>query len=165
MIYSTSHFSKALIAWLGVEQNISTAFHPQMDGLSEWKNQWIEQYLRLMSSMVPKDWTYWLALASAVHNNWKNATMGLSPNQVLLGYKVTLNPGYMLLTANKSAEECSHIMMEQWAQAIAAINQAAEKLGKLEAQYTMGAQVWLEGKYLKLPYQSTKLALKQYRPL
>jgi hypothetical protein len=48
-------------------------------------------------------------------------------------------------------------MMEQRAQAIAAINQAAEKQGRPEAQYTVGAQVWLEGKNLKLPYQLTKL--------
>jgi hypothetical protein len=45
-------------------------------------------------------------------------------------------------------------------QAIAAINQAAEKQGKPEAQYTVGAQVWLEGKNLKLPYQLTKIAPK-----
>jgi hypothetical protein len=31
----TSHFSKALLKRLGVQQNLSTAFHPQMDGLSE----------------------------------------------------------------------------------------------------------------------------------
>jgi hypothetical protein len=49
-------------------------------------------------------------------------------------------------------------------QVITAINQAAEKIGKPEAQYTMGAQVWLEGKNLKLPYQSTKLVPKRYRP-
>jgi hypothetical protein len=51
----TSHFSKALMTQLGVEQNISTVFHLQMDGLSEWKNQWIKQYLRLVSSTAPKD--------------------------------------------------------------------------------------------------------------
>jgi hypothetical protein len=49
-------------------------------------------------------------------------------------------------------------------QAIEAINQAVEKKGRPEAQYTVGAQVWLEGKNLKLPYQSTKLAPKGYRP-
>jgi hypothetical protein len=65
----TSHFSKTLMTRLGIEQNISMAFHPQMDGLSEWKNQWIEQYLRLVTSMAPEDWTQWLALASAMHNN------------------------------------------------------------------------------------------------
>jgi hypothetical protein len=65
----TSHFSKALTTRLGIEQNISMAFHPQMDGLSERKNQWIEQYLRLITSAAPEDWTQWLALASAIHNN------------------------------------------------------------------------------------------------
>jgi hypothetical protein len=47
---------------------------------------------------------------------------------------------------------------------IAAINEATGKIGKLEAQYTVGAQVWLEGKDLKLLYQSTKLAPKRYGP-
>jgi hypothetical protein len=55
-------------------------------------------------------------------------------------------------------------MMERRVQAITALNQAAEKSGRPEAQYTMGAQVWLEGKNLKLPCQSTKLMLKQYEP-
>jgi hypothetical protein len=54
----TSHFGKAFTTQLGIEQNLLMAFHPQMDGLSEWKNQWIEQYLRLVSSAVPEDWTY-----------------------------------------------------------------------------------------------------------
>jgi hypothetical protein len=47
---------------------------------------------------------------------------------------------------------------------IEAINQAAEKVGKLEVQCTMGMQVWLKGKNLRLPYQSTKLAPKRYGP-
>jgi transposase InsO family protein len=41
----TSHFAKALAEGLGIRQNLSTVFHPQTDGLSERKNQWIEQYL------------------------------------------------------------------------------------------------------------------------
>ena len=35
----TSHFSKVLSQKLGIQQNLSTAFHPQTDGISEWKNQ------------------------------------------------------------------------------------------------------------------------------
>jgi hypothetical protein len=38
--------------------------------------------------------------------------MGLSPNQVLLGYDITLNPGHMSLTTNELAEECNQVMME-----------------------------------------------------
>jgi hypothetical protein len=65
----TLHFGQAFAAWLGIEQNLSMVFHPQTDGLSEQKNQWIEQYLRLVSSAAPEDWTYWVALTSAIHNN------------------------------------------------------------------------------------------------
>ena len=41
----TSQFGKALTMKLGINCNISTAFHPQTDSLSERKNQWVEQYL------------------------------------------------------------------------------------------------------------------------
>ena len=41
----TSQFGKALATKLGIAQNLSTAFHPQTDGLLERKNQWVEQYL------------------------------------------------------------------------------------------------------------------------
>jgi hypothetical protein len=108
----TSHFGRALTKKLGIKQNLSMVFHPQTDGLSEHKNQWIEQYLRLVMSTAPEDWMHWLALALAVHNNRRNSTTGLSPNQILLGYDTTLNPGNTSLTANESAEECSHVMME-----------------------------------------------------
>jgi hypothetical protein len=103
-------------------------------------------------------------LALAIHNNQKNSTTALLPNWILLGYDITLNPGNMSLTINKSAKECNCIMMERRVQAITAINQAAEKIGRPKVQHTMGAQVWLEGKNLKLPYQSTKLAPKRYGP-
>ena len=49
-----SHFGKSLAWRLGIEQNLSTAFHPQTDGLSERKNQWVEQYLRLVTSISPE---------------------------------------------------------------------------------------------------------------
>jgi Integrase zinc binding domain len=38
----TSHFGKSITKVLGITQNLSTTFHPQTDGLSEWKNQWVE---------------------------------------------------------------------------------------------------------------------------
>jgi hypothetical protein len=101
----TSQFSRALTSRFGIKQNVSMAFHLQMDGLSEQKNQWIEQYLRLVSSAAPKDWTRWFPLASAIHNNQRNATTGLSPNQILLGYDITLNLGSTPLTPNELAEE------------------------------------------------------------
>ena len=52
----TSHFGRALTKKLQINQNLSMAFHPQTDGVSERKNQWIEQYLCLVTSVSPEDW-------------------------------------------------------------------------------------------------------------
>jgi len=149
---------------LDVQQNLSTAFHPQTDGLSERKNQWVEQYLHLVTSAAPKDWTQWLSLATAVHNNRKNSTTGLSPNQIILGYDLKLNPAITTPSTNETTEERIHLMEERRAQATAALNQVAEKSGTPSAQYNTGDQVWLEGKNLCLPYQATKLVPKRYSP-
>jgi hypothetical protein len=65
----TSQFGKALTQKLGIQQNLSTVFHPQTDSLSERKNQWVEQYLRLVTSMDLGEWPKWLAIVTAVHNN------------------------------------------------------------------------------------------------
>ncbi len=100
----TSQFGKALTEKLGIQRNLSTAFHPQTDGLSERKNQWIEQYLRLVTSNDPKGWTHWLVLTTTVHNNQINTTTGLSPNQILFGYNPTLNSDKVLQTHNALVE-------------------------------------------------------------
>ena len=68
----TSQFRKALTTKLGINRKISTVFHSQTDGLSERKNQWVEQYLWIVTSTNPEDWIQWLALALVIHNNRRN---------------------------------------------------------------------------------------------
>jgi hypothetical protein len=41
---------------LDIEQNISTAYHPQTDGQSERTNQWLEQYLRVYCNFQQDNW-------------------------------------------------------------------------------------------------------------
>jgi len=41
----TSAFTKEMCKALGIQQNLSTAFHPHTDGQTECMNAWIEQYL------------------------------------------------------------------------------------------------------------------------
>ena len=82
----TSNFAKALCSRLGVQQNISSAFHPQTDGLSENKNQWVELFLRHLTSAQQDDWAKWFPIATAVHNHYSNATTKTPPSEVLLGY-------------------------------------------------------------------------------
>jgi len=160
----TSHFGKALASKLGIQQNLSTAFHPQTDGLLERKNQWVEQYLRLVTSQHPQDWTEWLSIASAVHNNRKNATTGLSPNQILLGYDPLLHPAHVPTTTNQTAEDRITEMTTRHKEAIDALNRVAHNPTPIRDQYHAGDQVWLEATHLRLPYQTSKLNPKRYGP-
>jgi len=101
----------------------------------------VEQYLRLVTSAAPKDWTQWLALASAVHNNQRNNTTGLSPNQILLGYDISLNPDLVSPVINETAEEHVKLMEQQQVQATAALNEITEQSGTPLAQYLPRDQV------------------------
>lgn len=80
----TSNFTKALC--LGVQQNISSVFHPQTDGLSENKNQWVELFLRHLTSAQQNNWAKWLPIATATHSHYSNAMTKVAPSEVLLGY-------------------------------------------------------------------------------
>ena len=63
-----------------------------MDGLLKRKNQWIEQFLHLITSTQQDDWKRWLPIATAVHNNCINTTTKVAPAEALLGYLPTLDP-------------------------------------------------------------------------
>ncbi len=140
----TSQFGKVLTKKLGIQQNLSTAFHPQTDGLSKQKNQWVEQYLRLVTLNDPKGWTYWLALAMVVHNNWINTTTRLSPNQILFRYNPTLNSDKVLQTHNALVESRVKTMTENHANAIWALNKVADQKGPPPSQFRIREQVWLD---------------------
>jgi hypothetical protein len=109
----TSQFGKALTSQLDIQQNLLSAFHPQTDGLSEQKNQWIEQYLHLITLAQPEDWTEWLSITSAVHNNRRNTTTGLSPNQILLGYETKLIPSEKGASNNQAIQDHMKQMIEK----------------------------------------------------
>jgi len=160
----TSHFGKALATKLGITQNLSTAFHPQTDGLSEQKNQWVEQYLRLLTTTQQDDWDEWLTIASAVHNDHTNAMLGMSPNEALFGFHPNLYPHTPATTSNEAVENCLELLHQKRAQATAAINKAAKTPYVIQDIFKVGDQVWLDGKNLALPYQSNKLMPRRQGP-
>ena len=59
---------------LGIENNPSTAYHPQSDGQTERVNQELEQYLWLYINHHQDDWVDWLSIAEFAHNNRVSAT-------------------------------------------------------------------------------------------
>jgi len=160
----TSHFGRALANKIGAKQNLSTAFHPQTDGLSERKNQWVEQYLRLVTSAQQEDWSQWLTVASTVHNDHVNTTLGAAPSEILLGYRPTLHPDQNVPSNNQTAEQRMETLHQKRTQAIAAINKVAKQGHIPEGRFKEGDQVWLEATNLKLPYHTPKLAPRRQGP-
>ena len=120
----TSHFGKALAQELGIQQNISTAFHPQTDGLMERTNQWVEQYLHLILANQ-EEWSTWLPVATVVHNNLANATTGKTPHQLLIGVTPPLSPEQRRDANNALAHDQVQLLNQSRALAVEALNRKA----------------------------------------
>jgi len=148
---------------LGIQQNLSTVFHPQTDGLSEQKNQWVEQYLRLITTNQ-EDWSDWLAVATLVHNNLANSTTGFAPNELLIGWEPPLTAEQSESTNNSTAEEQANKLQNNRVLAIEALNRTANKDIPTIPRWTIGQQVWLDRKNLPLSYGTIKLAPRCYGP-
>jgi Chromo (CHRromatin Organisation MOdifier) domain/Integrase zinc binding domain len=159
----TSHFRKAITKVLGIMQNLSTAFHPQTDSLSERKNQWIEQYLWLICANQD-EWAKWLPVATAVHNNTRNSTTGFTPNMLLLGWEPPLSLDQTLPTSNQKAEDYVARFQKNRLMAILALNKATSTHAPVSSKYTQGQRVWLEGKNLPISHGMVKLSPKRYGP-
>ena len=145
-----SKFMKELCRLMGITQNVSTAYHPRMDGQSERSNQWLEQYLRFWVNHQQTNWHHYLPLAEFAHNSWKNETTGRSPFEILMGYSpraeifdVTSSiptVALKLMDWKKAREEAQRLMIKA---------QKKWTKGKEPMQrYKIGDQVWLEGRNL-----------------
>jgi len=110
------------------------------------------------------DWDEWLTVASAIHNDRTNSTLGMTPNEVLFGFRPNLYPRVLVDTPNEAVETCLDLLQQKRAQATAAINKATKTPHIIKNIFEVGNQVWLDAKNLTLPYQSNKLAPKQQGP-
>src|SRR5216683_2768951 len=142
---------------------MSTAFHPQTDGLTERKNQWIEQYLRLVTGNS-EDWSNLLPLATLVHNNSANSTTRLAPNQLLIGREPPATPAQAEGADNPLAELQVKQLQERRVMATQALNRTAQKNLPGPPKWTIGQKVWLDAKNLALPYGTIKLAPRRHGP-
>ena len=71
--------TKELNQMLGIKTKLSTAFHPQTDGQTEWMNQELEQYLRFFIEHRQRDWPEWLVAAEFAINNKVHTATKVSP--------------------------------------------------------------------------------------
>jgi len=156
-----SNFSREMCSLLGIKQNISSAYHPQMDGQSERTNQSLEQYLRLYCSTHQKDWAAWLPLAQYTRNSWPNASTKKIPYELILGYTPLAHQPNRDTTV-PDIDTRMRTIQDAREQAQDALKQAQENMVKETKfkEFEIGNKVWLEGKNIKRPYDSLKLSPK-----
>ena len=83
----TSKFWKGLFEWFGTSINMSTTYHPQIDGQIERVNQVIEDMLSMYVMDQPSKWEDYLHLVEFAYNDGYHSSLKMSPFEAMYGRK------------------------------------------------------------------------------
>ncbi len=168
----TSRFWRRLCKLTGIDQRLSTAYHPQTDGATERINQEVEAYLRIFTCYAQSDWGDLLPGAMLALNNREHSAIKMSPFFLNHGYNVT---PIALAETTETAEPALHEkeqaanalvskMQEavEYAQAALAAAQdryeeSANARRKPAERFEVGDKVWLSMANYRTPRPSKKL--------
>ena len=81
----TSKFWSLLCYFIGIKYRLSTTFHLQTDGQTEWQNRTIEVYFRTFVNWEQNDKARFLPIAEFAYNNSKNTSTSYSPFELNCG--------------------------------------------------------------------------------
>ncbi|KAJ3707739.1 hypothetical protein LUZ61_011444 [Rhynchospora tenuis] len=157
----TSKFWQEIMGKLGIQLNMSTAYHPQSDGQVERVNQCVETYLRSMVYFQQKKWVRWVPLAEYWYNTNFHSSLSTTPFKALYGYDP---PSLPLGSAPKSNVEAVNILLRDRQQMLTELKgnlvRAQERMkkqsdsGRTERAFSKGDWV-----YLKLqPYRQISVS-------
>jgi hypothetical protein len=143
-------FMKELNKLLGIQTKLSTTYHPQTDGQTEWMNQEIEQYLRMFVDYHQTNWPEWLALAEFSYNNKIQTSTRVSPFYANYGYTSQMGVEPCRETKVQSVEEFVQRMKKIQAETEAALHKAQNDMKRYAdhtradaPKYKPGDKVWL----------------------
>jgi len=148
-----SEFTWALTNLVGIQQKISTAFHPQSNGQTERINAIVEQYLRGYCNYQQDNWLELLTMVEFSYNNTISATLHITPFQAMYGdnprYQILPNPNQKFSAplviqeyADWLANLDSYLRSEMlWAQATCA--EQANNFRIPAPKLKIGDEVWL----------------------
>ncbi|RZB69283.1 Transposon Tf2-11 polyprotein [Glycine soja] len=81
----TSRFWESLNKAIGTKLKLSSAYHPQTDGQTEWTIQSLEDLLRACVLEQKGSWESFLPLIEFTYNNIFHSTIGMAPYEALYG--------------------------------------------------------------------------------
>ena len=147
--------------------SLSMAYHPQMDGTTEWFNQEIEAYLSIYCTSHPKDWVDALPMIEFTHNNRRHADRKNTPFELMMGTSPLATPPIHEYTKYPSVEDQVGSLTNMCEEALAvheyAWNHMLQQIKLNFTPFVIGQNVWLEAKNLKTIYNK-KMAPKRKGP-
>ena len=170
----TSSFWKALWLQLGTKLKMSTAYHPQSDGLTERNNRTLEESLRSYVNYHQNNWDTMLPLLEFSYNNCINSTTGYSPFFMNYGQHPTTPLDYEVRKEVQINDTASTMIEKLYD----ALDKAHENITKAQAsqkkyadqhrrdfeQFKIGDQVLLSTDNLRIPGRAPKLVAKRIGP-
>ena len=161
----TSSLFKEIWRQLEIQQNMSSAYHPQTDGESERTNQTVETALRIFGNFQQDDWSDWLPLIQYHPNSHVSNTTQFAPFDLWIGYTPRAHQpdrpstmpevqkkGEQLLDARKQAQESMSRVQQSWVKETR------------HCPYQKGQHIWLKGKNLRTSHPTAQSRPKQFGP-
>jgi len=152
-----SDFWKRVTEALGISGNLSTAFHPQMDGQTERANATLAQYLQAYCNYQQDEWERLLPIAEFCYNNTQTGTTKITPFFANYGChpcflpnlgtrkEVTLEVSEYVAALKSLHEELrAEIKEVQMSQA-----EQANKARYPDPVLNLGDRVWLQRKHIR----------------
>ena len=166
----TSKFWRETHRLLGTKLLMSTAFHPQTDGVTERANRSIAQILRTMIQPDQRDWVEKLPLAEFALNSSISSLTGFAPFELNYGFLPTFiggisptdeaKPGikrFMTHALNNLEMAHDAIIESRVIQ-----TQQANKRRRPEGPIAEGDKVYLSTENLSLPKSRTRKLMPKY---
>jgi transposase InsO family protein len=152
----TSNYWATLMAEIGTQRKLSTAYHPQTDGQTERTNRTMKTYLKIYSNTRQDNWVSLLPMAQMAYNDKRSEATGQTPYFANHGrnpnlFQRTL-PSPKAEAAIKSAEEMKTVHKDMSERTLHAQNQSisyVNKKRKTAPQLKEGDKVYLHTKNLR----------------
>jgi len=150
---------------------MSTPFHPQTNGQTEWLNQTIEAHLRAFFSKEQDDWVRLLPMAEFIDNHSTTTGNGMSPFYANYGFHpAAVNPA-TTEPLNPVSQVYAHWMHAMYDESRKRLENAQEQMRrytdpvrKEPPAYQVGDLVMLNGRNIKTCRPSKKLDHKNHGP-
>ena len=154
----TFHFMGELYKILEIKQKMSTAFHPQTDGQTEWLNREINTYLRIYVSDHQQDWAKWIKIAQFFWNNTVSFVMTDSPFGMTRSYSPHLRtePVDVSAPVAKDFVAIFNKVIAASEKAKITMKSQANKHHSVAPIYNIGDQVWLSMENLRMLNRASK---------